>query len=153
MWIVVGSDILQRKKWEKLRIRKFKVGGKKEEIHARGIMISRFCKVSFLHYIFIRFPVGLCCWVRAFSSFGEGGLLSVVVQRLLIAASLVVGYRPLGTQASVVVTQALLLWGMCDLPGQGTEAVSPALTGGKPSTVSPGKYSYLFICSPFVLTC
>ena len=32
-----------------------------------------------------------------------------------------------------------LLCGICNLPGPGIETVSPALAGGLPSTVLPGK--------------
>jgi len=58
-------------------------------------MISRLYKVSFfIIYFFIFGCAGSLLLGKAFSSFGEGRLLSVVVQRLLIVASLVVGYRP-----------------------------------------------------------
>ena len=36
---------------------------------------------------------------------------------------------------------AQLLWGMWDLPGPGIKPVSPALTDGFLTTVSPGKYT------------
>ena len=80
---------------EKFRIRKFKGGGKKQHIHTRGIMISRFYNVSvFIIYLFIFSCAGSLLLGKAFCSFGEGGLLSAVVQRLLIAASPAVGYSP-----------------------------------------------------------
>ena len=57
------------------------------------------------------------------------------------------GAQALGMWASVVVACELsscgawasLLCGMWDLPGPGIEPVSPALEGGFPTTVPPGK--------------
>ena len=50
---------------------------------------------SFNLYFSFLAVLGLCCHVRAFSSWGGRGLLFVVVRGLLIAvASLVVEHRP-----------------------------------------------------------
>ena len=49
-----------------------------------------------INYLFIYFlsALGFCCWVRAFSSCGEPGLLFVAVHGLLVAvASLVAEHR------------------------------------------------------------
>ena len=52
--------------------------------------------------------LGLRCYMRAFSSYGEQGLLFVVVCGLLIAvASLVLEHGALGAWASVVVAHGL----------------------------------------------
>ena len=103
-----------------------------------------------LIYLFILSlaALGLCCCAWAFSSCGEWGLLFVAVHGLLIVvASLCGGAQALGAQASVVVacgltscgSRAWLLCGMWDLPGPGTEPVSPALAGGFLTTAPPGK--------------
>ena len=49
--------------------------------------------------------LGLHCYMWAFSSCGEQGLLFVAVRGLLIAVAC--GARPLGTRASVVVARGL----------------------------------------------
>ena len=103
----------------------------------------------------------LCCFVRAFSSCGKWGLLSVGTCRLfIVVASLVGRAQALGAWASVVVARGLrscvsralklglsscgtrgyLLLGMWNLLGPGIEPVSPALTGRFLSTVPPGKF-------------
>ena len=82
--------------------------------------------------------LGLLCCAQAFSSYGERGLLSVAVCRLLIAVASRCGAQVLGMWASVVVARRLssygsqalehklsscgaqpyLLHGMWDVPGQ-----------------------------------
>ena len=83
--------------------------------------------------------------MRAFSSWGEPGLLFVVVHGLPIVVASRCGAWALGVRASIVVarglsscgsqalehrlsscgTRAELLCGMWDLPGPGLEPVSP----------------------------
>ena len=109
-------------------------------------------------YLFLAM-LGLCCWVQAFSSCCEWGLLFVAVRGLLMAVASRCGAWALGTWASVVVACGLsscglralerrlsscgawasLLYSMWDLPGPGLEPVSPALAGGFLTTVWPGK--------------
>ena len=112
--------------------------------------------------------LGLCCCEWAFSNCAEQGLLFVVMHRLLIVVasprcrvqalgagpsvvpqerSVVSMSRIQGTWASVVVAyglsssgeQALVTWGMWNLPRPGIELMSPALAGGFLSTVPLGK--------------
>ena len=96
----------------------------------------------------------------AYSSCDERGYSLVAVLRLLIAvASLVAQHRLQDSQVSVVAahvlcscisqalehrlngygSQASLLRGIWDLPGQGMEPMSPALAGGFFTTETPGK--------------
>ena len=56
--------------------------------------------------------LGLGCWVWAFSSCGEWGLLFVAVRGLLSAVASRCGARALGAQASVVVTCRLSSCGL-----------------------------------------
>ena len=57
---------------------------------ATYVFISIFFKIKLKIFLFLAL-LGLCCYVWAFSSCGEWGLLSIVVHGLLIAvASLVV---------------------------------------------------------------
>ena len=69
---------------------------------------------------------GLHCCTQAFSSCGEWGYCLVAVLRLLFAVTSLVAERGLNSCGS----WALLLCGMCDLPGPGIKPVSPALAGG-----------------------
>ena len=66
--------------------------------------------------------LGLHCYVWAFSSCGELGLVSVVGYGLiLVAASLAVEHRLKGTQASVVVVHGLDCPMACGIfPDQGS---------------------------------
>ena len=83
----------------------------------------------------------LYCFVQAFSSCGEQGLLFVAVCGLLIAvASLVAEHRPQAHRLSSWGTWAQLLRNVWNLPGPGIKPVSPALAGRFLSTVPPGKY-------------
>ena len=110
--------------------------------------INRIFKILFILFILAVLAVlGLCCCTRAFSSYGERGLLFIVVCGLLVAVASHCGAWALGTQASVVVARRLsscgsraqLLRGMWDLHGPGLKPVSPALAGGFLTTVPPGK--------------
>ena len=105
----------------------------------------------FLIYLFLA-QLGLCCCAQAFSSCDEQGPLFIAVRGLLIVvASLVAehglqacglsscGSRALEHRLSSCGTRASLLRGMWDLPRRGLEPVSPALAGGFPTTVPPGK--------------
>ena len=103
----------------------------------------------------------------AFSSYGERGLLFVVVHGLLIAVASRCGARALGTWASVVAAHGLsscgsralecrlssfgaqvqLLRSMWDLPRPGLEPVSPALAGGFLTTEPPGKPQQIYLLS------
>ena len=57
---------------------------------AKGVLEKFFFFKLFIYLFIFLAALGLCCCVRAFSSWGELGLLFVVVCRLLIAvASLV----------------------------------------------------------------
>ena len=85
-------------------------------------------------------PLGLHCCARAFSSYGERGLLLVAVRGLLIAvASLLPSTGSRRTGFSSCGALASLLRGMWDLPGPGLELMSPALAGGFLTTAPPGK--------------
>ena len=97
---------------------------------------------SIFNYLFW-VAVGLCCCMRAFSSWVEQGLLFVVVCGLLIlVASLAgecsfqahrvssCGLRALDCRLSSCGTWAQLILGMWDLSGSGIKPVSPALAGG-----------------------
>ena len=68
--------------------------------------------------------LALCCFVWAFSSCGEQGLLFVV------AASLVADHRLEGAGLSSCSTQALMPHGTWSLPRPGFKPVPPALAGG-----------------------
>ena len=103
--------------------------------------------------------LGLHCCTRAFSSYGNQGLLFVVVHGLLTAMASRCGVQALGPRASVVVacrlsscgswalecrlsscgTRASLLRGMWDLPRPRLKPVSPALAGRFLITATPGK--------------
>ena len=120
---------------------------------------SFFFKFIYFIYLFLA-VLGLCCFMRAFSSCSERGLLFLVVRGLLIAvASLVAehglqarGLQQLWLAGSVVVARGLsscgsraqLLHDMWDLPGPGLEPVSPALAGGFLTTAPPGKSLPIF---------
>ena len=72
-------------------------------------LCSLFFKNTLFIYLFLA-AFGLCCCTRAFSSWGERGLLFVVVHGFLIAvASLCCGARALGARASVVVACGLVV--------------------------------------------
>ena len=97
--------------------------------------------------------LGLRCFVRAFSSCGEWGLLFVVMCGALGArASVIVarglsscGLQALERRLSSCGAQALLLRGMWDLPRPELGPVSPALAGGFLTTAPPGK-PFLHYC-------
>ena len=92
-------------------------------------------------------PSGL----RAFSSFGERGLLASCGAQTIAGASLAAEHRLPGPPASATAVHALehrlrscgaqawLLRGMWGLPRPGNELVSPALAGGFFTTEPPGK--------------
>ena len=101
---------------------------------------------------------GVHCCAQAFSSWGERGLLFIVVPASHCSGFSCCGAQTLGVRASVVVACWLgscglraperrlcscgareLLCGMWDLPRPGFEPVSPALVGGFLTTVPPGK--------------
>ena len=98
---------------------------------------------SFVCLFSLRFMavLHLRCCMRASSSCSEWGLLSSCnAQAPHCTRSSYCGAWALDTQASAVVTHGLdLFCGMCDLPGPGTEPVSPALPGGFFTTEPPGK--------------
>ena len=84
--------------------------------------------------------LGLCFYVRAFSSCGERGPLFITVRGpLTIAAALVAEHRLQMRRLSSCGSQAQLLRGMWDPPTPGLEPMSPALAGRFSTTVPPGK--------------
>ena len=84
--------------------------------------------------------LGLCFYVRAFSSCGERGPLFIAVRGpLTIAASLAVEHRLQTRRLSNCGWRAQLLRGMWDPPRPGLEPVSPALAGRVSTTAPPGK--------------
>ena len=103
--------------------------------------------------------LGLRCCAWAFSSCGERGLLCCGARASHCGGLSCRRARALGTWASVVATRRLsscgswalehrlsscgawasLLRSMWDLPGPGTEPVSPELAGRFLTTVPPGK--------------
>ena len=84
--------------------------------------------------------LGLHFCVRAFSSCGERGPLSIAVRGpLTVAASLVAEHRLQMHRLSSCGSRAQLLCGMWDLPRPGLEPVSPALAGRLSTTAPPGK--------------
>ena len=84
--------------------------------------------------------LGLCFCARAFSSCGKWGPLFIAVRGpLTIAASLVAEHRLQTRRLSSCGSRAQLLRGMWDPPRPGPEPMSPALAGGFPTTVPPGK--------------
>ena len=109
-------------------------------------------------YLFLA-ALGLCCCMQAFSSCSEWGYSSLQCASLSFRGFSCCGAQILGTWASVFVAQglnrcsawALVAHAMCSLPGPGTEPMSPALSDGVLSTVSPGKlrtyYCELKFCS------
>ena len=112
--------------------------------------------VILLYFCLSFWKIYLCmyvwlCWVfiavwRLFSSYGERGLLWVVVRGLLIAvASLVVahGLRSCGIWP-------YLPCGMWHLPRAGTEPMSPALAGGFFTIGPPGQPSSVFLLASFL---
>ena len=93
-----------------------------------------------INFILFLAALGLRCCARAFSSYGERGLLFVVVRRLLIAVVFFLqstGSRRAGF--SSCGSRPQLLCSMWDLPGPGLKPVSPALAGGFLPTAPPGK--------------
>ena len=84
--------------------------------------------------------LGLHFCARAFSSCGKWGPLFIAVRGpLTITASFAAEHRLQTRRLSNCGSQAQLLCGMWDLPRPGLEPVSPALAGGLPTTVPPGK--------------
>ena len=97
--------------------------------------------------------LGLRFCARAFSSCGEQGPLFIAVRRpLTIAASLVAEHRLQTRSLSSCGSRAQLFRGMWDPPRPGLEPVSPALAGGFPTTVPPGKppFFFFFILRHFI---
>ena len=80
-------------------------------------------------------------WLHVLSLIAASrGYPPVPAQGLLIAAaSLVAEHGLLTRRLSSCGARALLLCGMCDLPGAGIEPMSPALAGGFLTTGSPGE--------------
>ena len=76
----------------------------------------------FIYFIYFIFGcIGSSCWVQAFSSCGEQGLLFIVVRGLLIVVASLVGARALGTWASVVVAHRVSCSAACGIfPDQGS---------------------------------
>ena len=126
--------------------------------------LGRKQRVWFYFYLFLKnylflAALGLRCCARAFSSCGERRPLLAVVHRpptavsfpavehrLQSAGSVAVahglsscGSRALERRLSNCGTWAQLLCSMWDLLGPGLEPVFPALAGGLPTTVPPGK--------------
>ena len=66
---------------------------------------------SLFIYLFLA-ALGLRCWVQAFSSCSEWGLLFVVVHRLLCGGFSCCGARAVGMRASVVVAHGLSSCGL-----------------------------------------
>ena len=86
-----------------------------------------------------------CCGARAL-----GMRASAVVARGLSSC----GSRALERRLSSCGARAQLLCGMWDLPRPGLEPVSPALTGGFPTTVPPGKpQGFLIIFIHWTVDC
>ena len=84
--------------------------------------------------------LGLRFCVRAFSSCGKRGPLSIAVHGpFTIAASLVAEHRLQTRRLSNCGSRAQLLRGMWDLPRPGLKPVSPALAGRFSTTAPPGK--------------
>ena len=101
-------------------------------------LIFFFFKYLFI-YLFLA-VLGLRFCARAFSSCGKWGPLFIAVSGpLTVAASLVAKHRLQTRRLSNCGSRAHLLRGMRDLPRPGLEPVSPALAGGFPTTVPPGK--------------
>ena len=77
---------------------------------------------------------------RAFSSCGKRGPLLIAVRGpFTIAASPAAEHRLQTRRLSNCGSRAQLLRGMWDPPRPGPEPMSPALTGGFPTTAPPGK--------------
>ena len=90
--------------------------------------------------------LGLRFCARASSSCGKRGPLFIAVRGpLTIAASPVAEHRLQTRRLSSCGSRAQPLRGMWDLPGPGHEPVSPALAGGFPTTVPPGKPYFIFL--------
>ena len=88
--------------------------------------------------------LGLRFCARAFSSCGKREPLFIAVRGpLTVAASPVAGHRLQTHRLSSCGSRAQSLRGMWDLPGPGLEPVSPALAGGLPTPVPPGKPLFL----------
>ena len=121
-------------------------------------LTTRFLKYFFkCMYLFLTM-LGLCCCV-GFSLAVVIGPTLAVVHGLLIAVTSLVEHGLSGVQASVVGAHGLSSYGswalqhrlnncgtgaqlfhsICDIPGPGIEAMSPAFTGGFFTTESPGK--------------
>ena len=97
-------------------------------------------------YLFISFwaVLDLCCYLRAFSTCGEWGLLLVVVhgwashcRGFLCCCRGALGHAGFGSYSA----PALVLWGMWNLLWPEVKPVSPALTGRFLTTGPPGKSS------------
>ena len=90
--------------------------------------------------------LGLCFYVRAFSSCGKRGPLFITMRGpLTIAASLVAEHRLQMRRLSSCGSRAQLLRGMWDPPRPGLEPVSPALAGRLSTTAPPGKPCTLYL--------
>ena len=109
-----------------------------------------FMLLFFFNFIYLFLAaLGLRCGVRAshcsgFSCCGAralGARASVVVARGLSSC----GSRALERRLSSCGSRAELLRGMWDPPGPGLEPVSPALTGGLPTTAPPGKPPFMLL--------
>ena len=84
--------------------------------------------------------LGLCFYVRAFSSCGKQGPLFIAVHGpLTIAASLVVEHRLQTRRLSTCGSWAQPLCGMWNPPRPGLKPASPALAGRFSTIVPPGK--------------
>ena len=106
-----------------------------------------------IKYCLFLAALGLHCCARAFSSYGERGLLFVVVCGLLIAVASLTAACGLSSCGSWALEHSLsscgawasLLHGMWHLPRPGIEPVSPVLAGGFLTTAPPGKYLEQFL--------
>ena len=96
------------------------------------------CRIFFFLFIFGCTVSLLLCRLSLIAA--SRGYPPVPAQGLLIAAASLVAEHGLLTRGlSSCGARALLLCGMCDLPGAGIEPMSPALAGGFFTTEPPGK--------------
>ena len=112
-----------------------------------------FSACEFLQFYWIIYfgALGLHCWVQAFSSCCEQGLLFAIEHGPLFAVAwLVAEHRIWSTQASLAAAGGLqLLHCTWDLLRSGSKPMFPALAGRFLSTEPPGKF--LFVDSFFFL--
>ena len=99
-----------------------------------------FSKIYLFIYFLFMAVLRLRFCARAFSSCGKWGPLFIAVRGpLTIVASLVAEHRLQTRRLSSCGSWAQPPHGMWDPPRPGLEPVSPALSGGIPTTAPPGK--------------